>query len=220
MCRVPRSNRRHHDFRRSRGVPSSSVAPTGTCPSVRDPAPRTARRPTPMPAARALRYAQSGSTVTPRVRPRAAVSRGPGARGNSERRGLSAARSQAATRRWPTSLAFPATTASAAGPRMRAQDDAHQSGLAAATRPLSLVNAEAVRIPVAAPACRPLRASAARRRRRPQSRASGVRVADRIRATRVPESRVCSTRRAERVTARAVCRRPAPGSIRPTAQPG
>ena len=34
---------------------------------------------------------------------------------------------------------------------MRAQDDAHQSGLAAATRPLPLVNLEAVRIPVTAP---------------------------------------------------------------------
>jgi hypothetical protein len=46
-----RSNRRHHDFRRSRGVPGSSLAPRGTCPSVRDPAPshrsmpRQCRRP-------------------------------------------------------------------------------------------------------------------------------------------------------------------------------
>lgn len=56
-------------------------------------------------------------------------------------------------------FAFPATTttASAAGaPRMRAQDDAHQSGLEAATRPLPLVNAAYVnRKPCAFPSPHP-----------------------------------------------------------------
>ena len=69
---------------------------------------------------------------------------GPGA--IAGRRGLPPACSQAATRRWPTSLRIPGNhSLCGRRPRMRAQDDAHQSGLAAATRPLPLVNAEAVR---------------------------------------------------------------------------
>jgi hypothetical protein len=60
-----------------------------------------------MPAARALRYAQSGSTVTPGFDLEPQCHAAPGARGNSGRTGLPAARSQAATRRWPTSLRIP-----------------------------------------------------------------------------------------------------------------
>jgi hypothetical protein len=64
-------------------------------------------------------------------------------------------------------FAFPATTASAAGARGCALKTTRIRGLAAATRPLPLVNSEAVRIPVTAPACRPERARGERRPRRP-----------------------------------------------------
>ena len=137
MCRVPA---RTEDTMTSAVVVVSPVRvlrPKGTCPSVRDPAPRTAQRPRQCRRpGEALRYAQSGSTVTPRVRPGPQCHAAPGP-GNSGRRGLPAARSQAATRRWPTSLRIPGNHGLCGRrPRMRAQDDVHQSGLEAATRPL------------------------------------------------------------------------------------
>jgi len=95
MVSCARSNRTHHDFRRSRDVPGSSVAPRETCPSARDPAPSHRSNATPKPAAPARRnHSLCGRH-----------------------------------------------------PKMRAQDDAHQSGLESATHPLPFGERGSVRIP-------------------------------------------------------------------------
>jgi hypothetical protein len=148
-------------------VRRSGISSRETGPSVRDLAPRTARRP--RQCRRPGRCATPNKAAPPSrpgfaLGPQCHAAPGPGEIADAG--GSPQLARRPPTRRWPTSLRIPGNhSLCGRRPRMRAQDDAHQSGLAAATRPLPLVNTEAVRTPVTAPACP--RASVSRARPSP-----------------------------------------------------
>ena len=187
--------------RSTRAATGASLAGSVRSPAPRaSPATRISDTPTaPAPSSRRARR--------PRDRtPQAARDREPGfrsatrsRRGCRARRAVPSSSSAAGTRKPPPRASSAKKSSRGAvlaltppNPASGARETQHcarpaQNGMGTLALPRK---AGAISAPARTTACRPLRASAARRRRRPQSRASGVRVADRIRATRVPESRL------------------------------